>query len=463
MSQLLDPIRRADVEAVRDLLADNPQLANQPIAANPAEQTNAMQTPLHLAMPGDGRELRPSHVEIARLLIGAGAEIDAAGHGPNHGICSPLSLAAWGGHISLVALLLQHGAQANGLNETAPQHCPLQTAANHGHAEAARLLIDAGAQHGLAELILVGQLEPLNAFLDAHANALEQSIEDGSYPLHVAVSTPAATQLLSALLQRGADPNKADAQGRTPLLKAIECENAVAVAQLKTATTLRDIFTEIALGDEAAVAALINRDPRSSHETHPDGVTPLFHAAFSGSLPIATHLLDAGADPTPQSERFWACLSPLHLSLQRRHSAVTRLLLVRGADPDLYSSTSYRPTPLHSAARWGTLDDIQLLLDCGADLYGGQESPTQPDNGILAWMCRAGQTPVLELLLERGLDLEHPRCSLLLHTSCDSGHIELCQRLVGAGMRLDVIDEQNRTPRERALAQGHGDLVALLY
>jgi uncharacterized protein len=460
--QLINSIRQVDVGAVRNLLKSDSELVNQPIAANPAEQTNAEQMPLHLAMPGDGNELRAEHIEIVELLIDAGAEIDALGHGPNHGLCSALSLAAWGGHAPLVKLLLAHGADAYGLPQTDAQHRPLQTAANHGHSEAAQLLLEAGAQHGLAELLLVGLHEPLRAYLSTHTNALRQPLPDGSYPLHLAVSTTSGAQLLPFLLQNGADPEQTDTQGRTPLLKAIECENTEAIAQLKTANSTGDIFTAAALGDTAAIIALLGRSAHLAHATHADGVTPLFYAALSGHAPIVEHLLDAGADPAPHSQRFWACLTPLHLSLQKRHTAIARQLLARGADPNAYNSSSYKPTPLHIAARWGSLDDIRLLLDNGADIYGGQTKPEDSDHGILRWMCFAGQTSVLALLLQSGLDLQHPRARLLLHTASDRGHTELCQHLIEAGMRRNDKDTQGRTPHERALAQGHVHLAALL-
>jgi ankyrin repeat protein len=461
-SQFIDAIRRADAGTVRNLLHNEPQWANEPIAANPAEQTANQQTPLHLAMPGDGNELRPEQLEIAQLLIDAGAKIDAVGHGPNHGPCSPLSLAAWGGHTPLVELLLANGADANGLPQTDAQHRPLQTASNHGHAEAAGLLIDAGAQHGLAELLLVGLREPLKTYLSTHKNPLTQPLADGSYPLHAAVCTAPGTQLLAFLLESGADPTQTDAQDRTPLLKAVECENAWAIDLLKKPNSTDDIFTAAALGNAATVENLLQRSPNWARSTHADGVTPLFYAAFGGHCTITEYLLDAGAEPAPRSERFWACLTPLHLSLYKRHAAITQLLLARGADPNAYSPAAYKPTPLHAAARWGTPDDIRLLLDSGADIYGGQTNREDTDNGLFRWMCFAGQTAVLELLLERGLDLEHPRCRLLLHAACDSGHIELSRRLLEAGMHRDAQDEQGRTPRERALAQGHHDLAALL-
>lgn len=462
-SQFIDSIRRADAETVRNLLRDAPHWANEPLAANPAEQTTNQQTPLHLAMPGDGHTLQPAHLEIVQLLIDAGAEVDAVGHGPNHGPCSPLTLAAWGGHTPLVELLLASGADSNGLPQTDAQHRPLQTAANHGHAEAARRLIEAGAQHGLAELLLVGLREPLKTYVSAHKNVLMQPLSDGSYPLHVTVSTEAGTQLLAFLLESGADPTQTDAQDRTPLLKAIECENTAAVAQLKKTNSTDDIFSAAALGDTATVKNLLQRNPNLARSTHADGVTPLFYAAFGGRCTITEHLLDAGAEPAPRSERFWACLTPLHLSLYKRHTAIAHQLLARGADPNAYSPTAYKPTPLHAAARWGTLDDIRLLLDHGADIYGGQTNREDTDNGLFRWMCFAGQTPVFELLLERGLDLQHPRCRHLLHAACDSGHVELCQRLLlEAGMHRDAQDEQGRTPRERALAQGHHELAALL-
>ena len=39
--QLINSIRQVDVGAVRNLLKSDSELVNQPIAANPAEQTNA--------------------------------------------------------------------------------------------------------------------------------------------------------------------------------------------------------------------------------------------------------------------------------------------------------------------------------------------------------------------------------------------------------------------------------------
>ncbi|XP_032417726.1 cyclin-dependent kinase 4 inhibitor B [Xiphophorus hellerii] len=47
-------------------------------------------------------------------------------------------------------------------------------------------------------------------------------------------------------------------------------------------------------------------------------------------------------------------------------SEVARLLLTRGADPNV-TDKSTGATPLHDAARTGFLDTVQLLVEAGAD------------------------------------------------------------------------------------------------
>src|ERR1044071_9633816 len=98
LSELVHAVRDADVAAASRMLEADPSLVNERIAANVADSHGTTQTLLHLAMPGDGRELSPKHVEIVLLLLDHGAEVDALGDGPNHGVCTALSLAAWGGH-----------------------------------------------------------------------------------------------------------------------------------------------------------------------------------------------------------------------------------------------------------------------------------------------------------------------------------------------------------------------------
>src|SRR5690606_26408862 len=114
-----------------------------------------------------------------------------------------------------------------------------------------------------------------------------------------------------------------------------------------------------------------------------DGQTPLMLAARDGVAEIAELLLEHGASVDPVEQ--WRGQSALIWAAARGHGAVTRLLIGHGADIELRAASTdwgsqitsepraqYRPvgglTPLLYAARVGCGDCIEALLDAGADI-----------------------------------------------------------------------------------------------
>lgn len=75
-------------------------------------------------------------LEVARLLVGRGAEVNRKGW-------TPLHYAATNGHAEVVRYLLDQNAYIDA--QSANRTTPLMMAARHGHAEVVRLLIEAGA------------------------------------------------------------------------------------------------------------------------------------------------------------------------------------------------------------------------------------------------------------------------------------------------------------------------------
>ena len=90
-------------------------------------------TALHLAA-GIGQEA------VARLLLKRGADVAARTHG---GGATPLHAAARGGHLPLLACLLDSGAPLHAT--TCEGHTALHVAAHAGQASAVQLLIARGA------------------------------------------------------------------------------------------------------------------------------------------------------------------------------------------------------------------------------------------------------------------------------------------------------------------------------
>jgi len=119
------------------------------------------------------------------------------------------------------------------------------------------------------------------------------------------------------------------------------------------------------MGDTAAVAAALRRDPGSAGGRSHDGWTPLHLAAFFGQHAAATALVDAGADLAAVSQNGLEN-QPLHAALAGAgDSAIVTMLVERGADVNATSHGGWRP--LHLAASRGAAAFVELLLAHGAD------------------------------------------------------------------------------------------------
>ena len=89
------------------------------------------------------------HEEVARYLVGNGAQIDAISK--NSMAIQPLHAAAAGSHTAIVQLLLEAGADANAVQQDSFR--PLHAAAQNGNAELARLLLSHGADPTLTDAL----------------------------------------------------------------------------------------------------------------------------------------------------------------------------------------------------------------------------------------------------------------------------------------------------------------------
>lgn len=116
-----------DVEAVRDLLAAEPDLVH-------AHSSDGW-TPLHLAA-------HFGHRQIAELLLAHGADVHA--RATNDLGTTPLMWAIMGQDAAAVTLLIEHGADIN--ETTTAGSTPLHKAAMAGNAALVRLLLAGGAQ-----------------------------------------------------------------------------------------------------------------------------------------------------------------------------------------------------------------------------------------------------------------------------------------------------------------------------
>ena len=157
----------------------------------------------------------------------------------------------------------------------------------------------------------------------------------GSYEdFFVAVMRDDASSV-ETLLRRGFDPNSRDPKGQPGINLAVQRDSARTLKVLLAHPDI-DVNTNNAAGENA-----------------------LMLAALKGDLPLCERMLERGGRVDQDG---WA---PLHYAATGPNMRIIDLLLRRGATVDALSPN--RSTPLMMAARYGSDEGVQILLDHGAD------------------------------------------------------------------------------------------------
>ena len=179
-----DAVVTGDVATLKRLLRENPELIRQ-------RSTRAHQSTLLHYVSANGvedfRQKTPKNaVEVAKILLKAGAEVDAAnadysGRGTTLGlVATSVHPARRGAQLPLLELLLESGASADGLPGG---WNPLIAALHNGRGDAAKLLSERGARLDLEGAAGTGQLDVIKTFFHARGGlkppATKSQMEDG--------------------------------------------------------------------------------------------------------------------------------------------------------------------------------------------------------------------------------------------------------------------------------------------
>jgi len=296
-----------------------------------------------------GRDWQDRQLQIVKLLLDHGADINAAGVYAD----TPLHAAAGNGNKPAVELLLARGADINARNQGriwypeyheygATGQTPLMVALRSGYLHVARFLIDRGAdvnaQDGGGETPLLIILDPI--WIQATPDRLRWHLygyyaRDKGRPELEAALRRAMRDMIRQLLTHGAKANPRNQEGNTPLLGAAQFGDAE--------------LAELLLIHGADVEA---RDKV--------GATPLHYAA-RGHKGIVELLLKHGAHVNVASNDGD---TPLHEAALRGHKDIVALLLVQGADVNMRNSRGR--TPLDTALLHDYTDIVRLLKEAQA-------------------------------------------------------------------------------------------------
>ena len=354
---VVEAARRGDVSALWELIAQG---------ADVNESYGDGTTALHsAAMEG--------HVEAVRLLITAGANIEA---GTRLGHYTPLHLASRNGHAVVVEALLEAGSDVHARSSNGGVTA-LHLAAEYGDPETIRVLVKHGEDVNVRDA--AREQTPLSfAAARNRVEAIRTLVELGA--------DPASTDMVIDVVERAAVDGEALDRMREVIAQLRPAAGVdwqptpdQVQAAIQAARDVRANPPELAVDPDSS-GGNRRRDPVSVGKL--GGLTPLLYAARGGYVDAVLELLEAGADINQVSAGDRT--SPLLISVLNGHFDLALLLLERGADPNLASLAG--ATPLYAAlnTEWSLksryaqprthewqnatyLELMEALLEAGAD------------------------------------------------------------------------------------------------
>jgi len=210
-----DAIVSGDITTLRQLLAEHPGLVRE------RSTRDHRSTLLHYVSANgveDFRQKTPQNiVEITKLLLDAGADVDAESDAYGGG-CTPLGLVATSVHpeqagvqIALLQTLLGRGASVDRPSAGGNKQTVVHACFANGQPEAARFLADLGAPLDVESAAALGRLDALRSYFE---QTTDQKRIQTAFLYACGYGSLAAAEFL---LDRGVDIAARDGEGRTGL------------------------------------------------------------------------------------------------------------------------------------------------------------------------------------------------------------------------------------------------------
>lgn len=427
------------------------------------------------------------HTEVAEVLISAGANIEQEAEGGR----TPLMKACRSGHASTVEFLISKGADVNKVSTNCDQ-TPLSLACSHGHLEVVEMLLAHGADPThrlrdsstmLIEAAKGGHTTIVQMLIDYPAS-LQSTSMNATLPINVpnnasvissnnigssngipcntnSITTStttttnnnntSSTSSVSCGINVGIvdNPNVSNTSNSTAINNVVSnatnsTSHSSAPRKTKTAGKATKILTRYARPFQAQEQSSQTASDRNDKSTTLSQVTTMQHDQHS-SLPQIDQ-------PQPQPQQ-----QPQH----QQQLSQPQLL-----QQNLLSSNQSSPMQHHVQPATGDAASTSVLSP--ASWYPPIEVDSQTDSNhdtALTVACSGGHEDLVQLLLNRGPDVEHRDkkgfTSLML--AATAGHAKIVEILLNNQAELEAQSERTKdTALSLACSSGRYEVVEIL-
>ncbi|WMT84150.1 ankyrin repeat domain-containing protein [Wolbachia endosymbiont of Listronotus oregonensis] len=371
-----------------------------------------------------------------------------------------------------------------------------------------------------------GKLDVVKYFIDEEKVDVNLKDSDGQTALHMA-SGGSHLDVVEYLASKGADIKAKDKDGKTPLDIAIDQKHDSIVKYLKQAQLNEQLLAAVKDSDFNEVQGLVNRGANVNAKDK-DGKTPLHYASQSyHRLGMVKYLISKGAGidvkdnsgGTPEDEECYTNSDTMMKVFMQAHLDKELLLTVKNEkdlktisdliakdiddrthggfyytwsgnlgtveflvskDVSVNATDKYGCTLLHWAALKGHSDIAKFLVDKRANVNAKDILGRTPmhfvvmnnhkdiqgvyGRGPMYTAAENNDKEIIELFLMKGAGINEAdgNGETPLHLASWGGHLDVLQYLINSGANVDTKDDSGKTSLDIARDKGHNNVVEYL-